>query len=166
MDVLKNSANIDVLGGCSAVAFDADDSRRAVRTIHYYHHASGNARQLAVSAVQAVVIAAGGIGNAQLLLQPPTDGGVPVRQRERSGRQVHHGTPALLRGGGVRAQMRILDRYAPPAAFGRWEHTLVADGAVSKTHQLYGCSLQCQGKTTEHELAAYLSNEFGKPFYR
>ena len=58
-----------------------------------------------------------------------------------------------------------LDRYAPPASFGRWEHTLVADDAVSKTHQLYGCSLQCHGKTTEHELATYLSNESGKLFY-
>ena len=77
-NVLEKSSTIHVALGFSVVGLDADTSRSAVRTLTYFHHSSGTTHQLAIHPAQPVVLAGGGISNAQLLLQPRADGAVPV----------------------------------------------------------------------------------------
>ena len=77
-DVLEKSSTIHVALASSVVGLDADTSRSAVRTLTYFHHSSGTTHQLAIDPAQPVVLAGGGISNAQLLLQPRSDGAVPV----------------------------------------------------------------------------------------
>jgi choline dehydrogenase-like flavoprotein len=164
VDVLRNSATIDVVGGCTAVGFDAVDSRRFVRAVRYFHHASGTTHQLSVTAAQSIVLAAGGIGNAQLLLQPRSDGSVPVGNESGQVGKFIMEHPHFYDAAEVVLD-EDLDRHAPPVEFGRSEHTLVADSTTSTTHRLFGCSLTCHGMTTGHELTEYLSRESGRPFY-
>ena len=77
-DVLEYSSTIHVALSSSVVGLDANSSRSAIRSLTYFHHPSGAVQQLAIDPAQTVVVAAGGIGNAQLLLQPRSDGAVPV----------------------------------------------------------------------------------------
>ncbi|MEQ1896928.1 MAG: GMC family oxidoreductase [Vicinamibacterales bacterium] len=163
-DQLRVSPAIDVLLGCSTVGLDANDSRRAISVIRYFHHASGVTRDLAITPSQSVVLAAGGIGNAQLLLQPRKDGTVSAgNESGQAGRFIME-HPHFY---GV-AECVLdddLDRHLPTAAFGPAEHALVVDTEHSEKHGLFECSLQFHEKTTDHELVRHLSSELGKPFY-
>src|SRR6185436_10827713 len=58
-----------------------------------------------------------------------------------------------------------LDRYWPAANNGRGVHAIVADDGLAREQGLYGCSLQCTRKTTDHPMARYLSAEMGRPFF-
>ena len=163
-ETLKSSQYIDVATGCSVVGFDADQSRRNVQAIKYFHEASDTARRLTLGASQPVVLATGGIGNAQLLMQPRDDGQVPVgNESGQVGRYLME--HPHFSGGAEVVIDENLSRHAPPAEFGEAEHTFVADRALSIEHQLFGCSIQCDGRSTDHVLAQYLSREFGRPFY-
>ena len=77
-DVLEKSSTIHVALASSVVGLDADTSRSAVQTLTYFHHSSGTTHRLALDPAQPIVLAGGGISNAQLLLQPRSDGAVPV----------------------------------------------------------------------------------------
>ena len=165
LDTLKSSTQIDVASGCSSVGFDADGSRRSVQAIRYFHHASGTSRRLALGARQWVVLATGGIGNAQLLLQPGSDGQIPVgNESGQVGRFLmehpHFSNSAEI------VLDEDLDTRSPPAEFGRVEHALVADRALSIEHQLLGCSMECSRMTgSDPVVAQHLSRELGKPFH-
>jgi len=164
LDTLKSSPHIDIAMECGAVGLDADESRRSVQAIRYFHHPSNTTHRLMLSRRQPVVVAAGGLGNAQLLLQPPRDGQVPVgNESGQVGRFImehpHFSYPAEC------VVDEDLDRHAPPPEFGRIEHALVADRSLSIEHQLFGCSLEFEAKRDEHLLARYLSQEHGRPFY-
>jgi hypothetical protein len=163
-DALKGSTHVDIAGGCSAVGLDANSARTLVRAIHYFHHASATRHQIPIHERQAVVVAAGGIGNAQLLLQPRSDGAVAVGNESGHVGQFIMEHPHLY-GGGECVLDEDLDAYAPPENFGQHEHTFVADRATSLTHRLFGCSLTFQEKRSDHELARDFSTEFGRPFY-
>ena len=163
-DTLKSSPQIDVAMGCGAVGFDADESRRSVQAIRCFHYGSSTSRRLTLSARQPIVLASGGLGNAQLLMQPPPDGQVPVgNENGLVGRFImehpHFSYPAEC------VVDEDLDRHAPPSEFGRIEHALVPDRALSIRHQLFGCSLEFGGKSEDHLLARHLSRELGRPFY-
>ena len=69
---------MDVALGTSLVGLDANASRSAVSSVTCFRHASGAAEQLDLDPTQNVVLAGGGISNAQLFRQPRTDGAVPV----------------------------------------------------------------------------------------
>jgi hypothetical protein len=91
-DRLNGSAGIDVGLGCSAVGLEANESRSLVTRVEYVHHPTDEQRELTLDSSQSIVLAAGGIGNAQLLLQPRPGGGVPVGNESGLGRQVPDGT--------------------------------------------------------------------------
>ena len=61
---------VDVAVGTSVVGLDATASRSAVRALTCFRHASGATEQLDLDPAQNVVVAGGGISNAQLFLQP------------------------------------------------------------------------------------------------
>jgi choline dehydrogenase-like flavoprotein len=164
LETLKSSTFLHVATGCSAVGFDADPSRRSVQAIRYFHHASGSTRRLTLGPNQSVVVAAGGLGNAQLLLQPGPDGQAAV------GNESGHVGRYLMEHPHFSGAAEIvldqnLSRLGPPAEFGDREHTLVADRALSIEHQLYGCSIECERMSTDHVLAQFLARELGRPFY-
>ena len=146
------------------VGLDADTSRSAVRTLTYFHHSSGTTHQLAIHPAKPVVLAGGGISNAQLLLQPRADGAVPVGNESGQAGKFLMEHPHF---GGV-AEVVLdedLNRQPRPAAFGGITHAMVPDDALTMRHGLFGCSVECRDQTTDHSMVEYLSREYGKPFY-
>ena len=164
LDVMEKSSTIHVALGFSVVGLDADTSRSAVRTLTYFHHSSGTTHQLAIHPAQPVVLAGGGISNAQLLLQPRADGAVPVgNESGLAGKFLmehpHFGNVAEL------VLDEDLNRQPKPATFGDITHAMVPDDALTMQHGLFGCSVECRDQTTDHPMVEYLSREYGKPFY-
>ena len=161
---LKGSRNIDVAGGCTAVGLDAPESRAVVNAINYFHHPSLTRRRLEVHPAQSIILAAGGIGNAQLLLQPRTDGQTPVGNESGHAGLFMMEHPHFYNAGECVLD-EDLDAHPPPEAFGQYEHTFVANRATSLAHRLFGCSLTFHGKTTDHPLVRDLSKTLGRPVY-
>ena len=164
LDVLEKSSTIHTALASSVVGFDANASRSAVQTLTYFHHSSGTTHQLAIDPAQTVVLAGGGIGNAQLLLQPRADGAVPVGNESGQAGQFLMVHPHL----DFVAEVVLdedLDRQPMPAAFGNAVHAVVPDNAQTMRHGLLGCSVVCFDKTTENPMVEYLSRVYGKPFY-
>jgi choline dehydrogenase-like flavoprotein len=162
---LRSSANVHVAFGCPVVALEANDARSAVRAVRCYLEGAGNHHALDVQPAQTVVLAAGGLGNAQLLLQPPASGGVPV------GNESGHVGKFLMEHPHFYAAAECvldedLERLSPPAAFGPARHTLVPDAATTVDHGLLGSSLQCTDQSGDHEIVDYLEQEHGRPFFR
>ena len=163
-DVLEKSSTIHVALGSSVVGIDDDTSRSAVRTLTYFHHASSTTHQLAIHPAQPVVLAGGGISNAQLLLQPRTDGAVPVGNESGKAGKFLMEHPHF-RGVAELVLDEDLNRQPRPAAFGGITHAMVPDDALTMQHGLLGCSVYCHDQTTDHPMVEYLSREHGKPFY-
>ena len=164
LDVLEKSSTIHTALASSVVGFDANASRSAVQTLTYFHHSSGTTHQLAIDPAQTVVLAGGGIGNAQLLLQPRADGAVPVGNESGQAGQFLMVHPHLDDVAEVVLD-EDLDRQPMPAAFGNAVHAVVPDNAQTMRHGLLGCSVVCFDKTTENPMVEYLSRVYGKPFY-
>jgi choline dehydrogenase-like flavoprotein len=161
---LQTSDRVDVALGYSVTGLDANGARSTITRVDYFDHRAGRRGQLTVAPAQAVVLAAGGLGNAQLLMQPRADGGAPIGN-ERG----HAGTCLMehpeFQSGGELAIDTELDRLWPTANKGRGFHAIVADDLTSRDLGLYGCSLQCTRKTTDHPMARFLAGESGRPFY-
>lgn len=163
VDTLRSAGNVDVAVGCSLVRLDANDRRSSVTVLEYVHHPSGVRRRLSVAPGQSVVIAAGGIGNAQLLQQPPAMGGVPVGNESGLAGMFLMEHPHLDRAGEVVLDERIERHW--PAATGGVAHAVVAEDEVARREGLYGCSLQLADMTVDHELARHFSSETGRTFH-
>ena len=163
-DVLEKSPAIHVALSCSVVALDPNPSRSAVERLSYFHHPSGDTRQLAVDPAQPVVLAGGGIGNAQLLLQPRSDGSVAVGNESGQVGKFLMEHPHIGRGAELVLDEEI-ERQPVPADFGGVAHALVADDEQTAAHGLLGCSIQCHRRTRDHPMVEYLSGKYGKPFH-
>lgn len=163
-DVLDASPSLHVALGCSVVGLDATDGRSAVRSLNYFHHPSGERRSISISPSQTVVVACGGIGNAQMLLQPRTDGAVPVGNESGQAGRFLMEHPHFIEAAETVLDEN-LDQAQRPAGFGFPVHALVPDQALMSKHGLRSCSVDCQHPTADHEVAKYLSSEGGKPFY-
>ena len=139
-DVLEKSSTIHVALASSVVGLDADTSRSAVRTLTYFHHSSGTTHQLAIDPAQPVVLAGGGISNAQLLLQPRSDGAVPVGNESDQAGKFLMEHPHFRR---VAELVLDEDLNLQPrlAAFGGATHAMVPDDALTMQHGLFGCSV-------------------------
>jgi choline dehydrogenase-like flavoprotein len=161
---MQTHPRLGVATGATVVGLDANEARSTVTRIEYLDHRTGARRVMAVRPAQAVVLAAGGIGNAQLLLQPHASGGTPV------GNETGHVGECLMEhphfsSAGECAIDAELDRYWPRENTGPGMHAIVADRTLSLEHGLYGCSLQCARKTADHDVARFLSGEAGRPFF-
>ena len=161
---LKASPYIDIALGYSLVGLDANRSRSTVTRLEYLDHRLNTRGQLVTSASQAVVLAAGGMGNAQLLMLPRADGSVPVGNEGGQVGKYLMEHPEFQVGGEIAIDFE-LDRYWPSGNKGRGVHAIVADDETAREHGLYGCSLQCTRKTTDHPMARFLESESGRPFY-
>ena len=163
-EALSTSSLVDVAVGTSVIGLDANASRSAVRALTCFRHASGATEQLDLDPAQNVVVAGGGISNAQLFLQPRADGAVPVGNESGLAGKYLMEHPHLFSVGEV-----VLDddlaQQSRPADFGRAAHALVPDDQQMRRHGLLGCSVECRDRTTEHPMAEYLAGEYGRPFH-
>ena len=163
-DVLRRSSTLDVALGCTAVGIDANTSRSAVTRLRYFRHDSGDERSLTIRPEQALVIAGGGIGNAQLLLQPRSDGAVPV------GNEGGHVGKFLMEHPHFSSVAHcIIDenihRHRPPDTFGRFVPALVMAAPRARELRRYGCSLEFSVNDEYPEMRTYLETETGAAQY-
>ena len=163
-ETLRTSTTVDVALGCSVVGLAANAARSTLTALTLVEHGSGERRTLAIAPGQRVVLAAGGLGNAQLLLLPRTDGGASVgNESGLVGRYLMEHPQFTLAGELVTDAE--LDRLWPAANTGPGVHALVAEPALAIEHRLQGCSLQCSRKTADHDMARFFSRELGRPCF-
>ena len=162
--LLRDSEAVHVALSTSVLALDGNAERSAVRRLTCLHHPGELRRELVVQPGQSVVLAAGGIGNAMLLLQPRPDGGVPVGSE--SGlvgsflmEHPHTGRAVEL------VLDENLDEHPLPEDFGGAGHAFVADDEGVAAHGLLGCSFVCYTRSTDHPMVDYLSWKYRKPFF-
>ena len=161
---LSTSSWVDVAVGTTVVGLDANASRSAVSRLTCFRHATGVTTHLDVEPTQNVVLAGGGISNAQLFLQPRADGAVPVGNESGVAGKFLMEHPHLYRVAEVVLDEN-LDQSRRPADFGNMVHALVPDDQQMRRHGLLGCSVQCSGRTTEHPMAEHLAREHGGRFH-
>jgi choline dehydrogenase-like flavoprotein len=164
LPTLKTSRAVDVAPGRSVVGLDANDARSTITRLRYVEHQSKAARQLAIRPAQSVIVAAGGIGNPALLLQPRLDGSAPVGNESGLVGRFLMEHPEFDRGGECVLDIE-LDRYWPSPNKGRGTHAIIVDDAVATEQGLYACSLQCSRKDASEPMARHFSGELGRPFF-
>jgi len=164
LERLRGSSSVVVAPGCTVVKLDANEARSSIVRIEYVHHRSDARLQVAIDPAQSVVLAAGGIGNARLLLQPRADGTVPVGDESGQVGKFLMEHPHLYGAGECAVDVEI-DRFWPRDHPGRGYHAVIADTTLSLEHGLYACNLQWSRKTADHQMARYLSSENGRTFY-
>jgi choline dehydrogenase-like flavoprotein len=161
---LRDSTNLAVATGRTVVALRASEGRTTITGIEYVDHRSSARRRMTVRPTQTVIVAAGGIGNAQLLLQPPESGDTPVGNESGQVGRFLMEHPQFNSAGEVVIDAEF-DRYWPAENKGAGAHAISADTALSIEHGLFGCSLQCARKNPEHTVARYLTSDVGRPFF-
>ena len=164
LEALTSSRSVDVATNCSVIRLTANASRSTVTGLEFVHHGPDTTRQLALTPAQSLVLAAGGIGNARLLLEPPADGGVPVGNESGNAGRYLMEHPHFDRAGECAVDVAV-DRLWPSANRGHGVHAVIADDDLSRQHGLFACSLQWARKNAEHEMARHLSAENGRGFF-
>ena len=163
-EALSASSQVDVAVGTSVVGLDANASRSVVSRVTCFRHATDATMQLDLDPAQSVVLAGGGISNAQLFLQPRADGATPVGNESGLAGKFLMEHPHLYRVAEVVLD-EDLNGYPVPADFGNRATALVPNDQLMRRHGLLGCSVDCHGRTTEHPMAEYLAREHGRPFH-
>ncbi len=164
-EALSTSSLVDVAVGTSVIGLDANASRSAVRALTCFRHASGATEQLDLDPAQNVVVAGGGISNAQLFLQPRAYGAVPVGNESGLAGKYLMEHPHLNRSVEVILD-DDLDQQSLPTDFGAAGHAVVPNDEQRRRHGLLGCAVcSCLGHTTDHAMVEYLAGEYGKSFH-
>jgi hypothetical protein len=161
---LRDSSAIHVALGTSLAGLEPNAARSALTSITLQHHATGQRRALPVKPGQPVVLAAGGLGNAQILLLPRADGAVSVGNESGVAGRFLMEHPQFNLAGEIVTDLE-LDRLWPAGNTGTGMHVLVAERDVAIANGLFGCGLQCSRKTADHEMARFLSREIGRPCF-
>ena len=161
---VTTSSLVDVAVGTSVVGLDANPSRSAVRGVTWFRHASGATDQLDLEPRQNVVLAGGGISNAQLLLQPRADGASPIGNESGLAGKYLIEHPQFWRVAEVVLD-EDLDQRSRPADFGAAAHALVPTNSQMRRHGLLGCGVSCHSRTRNHPMAEHLAGEYRKPFH-
>jgi hypothetical protein len=162
--VLRASAEIHVLLDHAVVGLDANAARSTLTALTLARPGSGDTRRLEVTPAQPVVIAAGGLGNAQLLLLPRADGAVSVGNE--SGAVGHYlmEHPQFTLAGEVVTDAE-LDRLWPADNADSGMHVLVAEPTLARERGLLGAGLQCSRKTPDHPMARHLGAARSTPYF-
>lgn len=154
-DLLSTSTLIDVAMNCTVVALEANDSRSLLTRLWYFHHDTATRRPVSIRQGQAVVVACG-IGNAQLLLQPPSDGGVPVGNEGGAVGQYLMEHPHLASAATCVMDVN-LDEFGPLEAFGWALPTVMLAEDRMRDEGLYACSMDFSlDDNEEPEMRDYL----------
>jgi choline dehydrogenase-like flavoprotein len=161
---LQASSSIDVVLGHSVVALSANEGRSALTALTVASHASGRRAALPIAPRQAVVLAGGGLGNAQLLQLPRADGAVSVGNESGLAGLYLMEHPQFTLAGELVTDAE-LDRLWPPGNTRSGMHALVASPEVAIAHGLFGAGIQCARKNAEHAMARFLSGTLGRPCF-
>lgn len=164
LDLLRDSPAIHVALSTSVLSLDARMGRSAVSGLTCLRHEADARLQLAIQPGQSVVLAAGGIGNPMLLLQPRPDGGVPVGSESGLVGRFLMEHPHLRRTVELVLDEDLYQRRASEE-FGRARHAFVADDEHAAAHGLLGCSVVSYSRSTDDPMVEYLSWKYGKPFF-
>lgn len=154
-DELAKSSTIHVAPETSVVGIDANPSRTAVESLTCFHHRSEGTARIPVEPRSIVVVAGGGIGNAQLLLQPRSDGAVPVgNESGQVGRFLmehpHFDRVAEL----------VLDEQHRANAM-----AVVPDDDCAARHALLGSTAILHTPASDHPMIDYLSGWQGRRYW-
>jgi choline dehydrogenase-like flavoprotein len=161
---LARSTLIDVALGHSVVDLAATEARSALTALTLVRHDSGQRITLPIAARQAVILAAGGLGNAQLLQLPRADGAPSVgNESGEAGRYLMEHPQFTLAGELVTDAE--LDRLWPASNTGSGMHVLVAAPDLVRARGLQGAGIQCARKTPDHEMARFMAREMGCPCF-
>ncbi len=163
-DTLERSPTLHVATDCTVVALEANEARSLVTAIDYVHHPTGSQRRFDIAADQALVLAGGGIGNAQVLLQPRPDGATSVGNESGLVGRFLMEHPHFFDAAECVLDVD-LDQHAPAEAFGMASPTLRLADATRAAQGLFACSLECLEKNDFHKVARYLSSELGRPCF-
>ena len=163
-EVLGVSSLVDVAVGTSVVGFDANASRSTVTSITCFRHAAAANERLDLVPAQNVIVAGGGISNAQLFLQPRADGAIPVGNESGLAGKYLMEHPHLNYVGEVVLD-DDLEQQSRPTDFGPAHDALVPVEDLMRRQRLLACSVQCHDRTTDHAMARYLAGVYGKPFH-
>jgi hypothetical protein len=161
---LRASTVIDVALNHPVVALDANPGRTALTALTVAPPGGGRRRRLAVTPEQPVVIAAGGLGNAQLLMLPRADGAVSVGNESGLVGRYLMEHPQFTLAGEVVTDAE-LDRLWPAENTGSGMHVLVAEPALATERGLMGAGLQCSRKSPDHPMARFLGEARGRPHF-
>ncbi len=161
---LRASREIDVVLDHPVVALDANAGRSALTALTLARPGGAGTRRLEVTPAQPVVIAAGGLGNAQLLMLPRAEGAVSVGNE--SGVVGHYlmEHPQFTLAGEVVTDGE-LDRLWPADNPGSGMHVLVAEPALAIERGLLGAGVQCARKTPDHPMARFVAASTGRPHF-
>jgi choline dehydrogenase-like flavoprotein len=163
-EALRSSTAIDVALGHSVVGLAATEGRSAITALTVAGHDTNQRTVLPIAPAQAVVLAGGGLGNAQLLLLPRADGGPSVgNESGEVGRYLMEHPQFTLAGELVTDAE--LDRLWPSWNTGTGMHVLVASPELATARGLQGAGLQCARKTADHEMATFLAATLGRPCF-
>jgi choline dehydrogenase-like flavoprotein len=161
---LRSSTDIDVVLDRPVVALDATAGRTALTALTLARPNGGGTQRLEVTPAQPVVIAAGGLGNAQLLMLPRGDGATSVgNESGQVGRYLME-HPQFTLAGEVVTDAE-LDRLWPADNPGTGMHVLVAEPAIAVERGLLGAGVQCSRKTPDHPMAHFFGASSGRPYF-
>jgi GMC oxidoreductase len=162
--VLRASADVDVLLDHPVLGLETNAGRSALTALTLGRAGGGPTRRLEVMPAQPVVIAAGGFGNAQLLMLPREDGGTSVGNESGLVGRYLMEHPQFTLAGEVVTDAE-LDRLWPADNAGGGMHVLVAEPGLAKERGLMGAGLQCSRKTPDHAMARFLGAARGQPYF-
>ena len=161
--VLRASPEVHVLLEHPVVGLEPNAARSTLTGLTLARPGGGT-RRLAVTPAQPVVIAAGGLGNAQLLLLPRADGAVSVGNESGVVGRYLMEHPQFTLAGEVVTDAEF-DRLWPADNTGSGMHVLVAEPALARERGLLGAGLQCSRKTADHPMARFLGATRSRPYF-
>jgi choline dehydrogenase-like flavoprotein len=162
--VLRDSPAIHVALGTSLAGLEPNAARSALTSITIQQHGTGRRATLPLKPEQPLVLAAGGLGNAQILLLPRADGAVSAGNESGMAGKFLMEHPQFDLAGELVTDLE-LDRLWPAGNTGSGMHVLVAGRDVAIANGLFGCGLQCSRKTADHDMARFVSREIGRPCF-
>lgn len=120
-------------------------------------------RWLPLRSTQVLVLACGGLGNAQILMQPPPQGGVAIGNESGLAGRYLMEHPHVVSAHVVVNRARL---PPPPDGFGNALPALMVDDELRYANDLLGCSLAIEGPVDAPDAAAevaYFRERFGQP---
>lgn len=125
---LTMPGSVDVLLGVTVTALQPNAARSRIVGVTL-HQQDGTERQLSLGDDQRLVLAAGGMGNAQLLLNPTADSDVGVgNETDQVGRYLME-HPHYINTAALVGRKRLMPP-TPPANFGEHVQNILADRAT------------------------------------
>lgn len=164
-DQIKSEGLIDLAVDRSVIGFEANPNRTAITGLKFFEHNTQSSKSQAIKPGQKVVLAAGGIGNAQLLLQPAGSSDTAIGNESGLVGKYIMEHLHCYRAGEILIDTPLTE-FSPDRGFGAFETAISPNSALKSEKGLYGCNLQLSPSSVVGVVSKYLTEEFKKPFHR